>query len=138
MNKNFLMQSKVWPSKAKLLLNYCSAQAGVLCHTARTQPTNTLHGKSKDQGRTLPLPHHVWECIVKQKHQMTVGLLDKDIQGEVLVTHSQLKTFDQTVYQIQALEDGKQAKSQLSQDESSISSQRSAYKQIQKPSSTDK
>jgi hypothetical protein len=69
---------------------------------------------------------------------MTVGLLDKDIPGEVLAKHSQLKTFDQTFDLIQALEDGKQAKSQLSRDESSISSQRSAYKHIQKPSSTDK
>ena len=37
--------------------------------------------------------------------QLTVGLTDKDIQGEVLAKHSQLKTFEEKFDLIQALED---------------------------------
>ena len=58
--------------------------------------------------------------------QLTVGLTDKDIQGEVLAKHSQLKTFEEKFDLIQALEDGKHAKEQLS-NESSLSTQRSSY-----------
>ena len=68
--------------------------------------------------------------------QLIVGLVDTDIQGEVLAKHSQLKTFDQTFELIQAIEDGKRAKDQLSHEtaihQSSISSQ-SMYKQRKSP-----
>ena len=58
--------------------------------------------------------------------QLTVGLTDKDIQGEVLAKHSQLKTFEEKFDLIQVLEDGKHAKEQLS-NESSLSMQKSSY-----------
>ena len=48
--------------------------------------------------------------VANQLLLLTVGLTDKDIQGEVLAKHSQLKTFEEKFDLIQALEDGKQAK----------------------------
>ena len=66
--------------------------------------------------------------------QMVVGLYDKQIQGEILAKHSTLGTFQAKYDLIQALEEGKRAREQLSA-ESSLSAQRSTYKK-QKPAQT--
>ena len=57
--------------------------------------------------------------------QMTVGLNDKDVQGEILAKDSQLHNFDDKFNLILAYEDGKRAKDQLG-SESSVAAQ-SAY-----------
>ena len=64
--------------------------------------------------------------------QLTVGLYDKDIQGEVLAKDAQLETFDAKLDLVLALEDGKRARDQLDGD-SAIATQRSQYRKQQKP-----
>ena len=51
-------------------------------------------------------------------YQLTVGLYDKDIQGEVLAKDNQLKLFDEKLELIQPLADGTRSKDQLSHDSS--------------------
>ena len=63
--------------------------------------------------------------------QVTIGLYDKSIQGEILAKHSQLKTFESKFDLIQAMEDGNRAKEQLS-SESSIAAQQPTVKYAQK------
>jgi len=67
--------------------------------------------------------------------QMVVGLYDKDIQGEVLAKHATSKGFQAKYDLIQALEEGKRAKEQLS-TESNVTSQRSSYRRKQTPQRT--
>jgi Fe-S-cluster containining protein len=63
--------------------------------------------------------------------QLTVGLADKDIQGEILAKDTQLNTFDDKLNLVQALEDGKRAKEQLSMD-TTVAAHQSTYRKQQK------
>ena len=61
---------------------------------------------------------------------MTVGLQDKDIQGEVLAKGNQLQTFDAKLDLILALEDGRRAREQLDGDSpnATIAAQQSGHR----------
>ena len=58
--------------------------------------------------------------------RMIVGCYDDDIQNEVLAKYGQLGTFDEKFSLMQALESGKNAKTQLG-GESSVAAQKSSY-----------
>ena len=58
--------------------------------------------------------------------QLTVGLTDKDIQGEILAKDNQLDTFEKKLDLVQSLEDGKRAREELSLD-STIAAHQSKY-----------
>jgi hypothetical protein len=63
--------------------------------------------------------------------QMVVGCCDKDIQGEILAKDAQLVRYQEKFDLIQALEEGKRAKSQLG-TESSVAAHKSQYQRNQR------
>ena len=68
--------------------------------------------------------------------QLTVGLADKDIQGEILAKDGQLKTFDEKLDAVQALEDGKRAREQLCPD-TTLAVHKSTYQKHRNPTDAD-
>ena len=68
--------------------------------------------------------------------QITTGILDKDIQEELLAKDKTLKTFQERYDLIEAYELGKLAKGQLDVEDSSINAVKSTYKRMQDASRT--
>ena len=64
------------------------------------------------------------------KDQMTTGLYDKDVQQDVLAKSKDLTTFQQVYSHVEAYEQGKRAKSELS-GSSEVNAQKSQYKRMQ-------